>query len=265
MGENWELPWNLCDLPACYIGGLEFNERPQRFEIQGVQVSSRRLFARLDAVGDPEERTRLFHEHIRAVFHLDELDHDHSAGAKRSLRNTYVRYLRGWGVDSNSIEGAVLKAWVESRIGLRPTFHRGKVTACDVEGQLAFAVDRMKGMAASNAIYSQLDLVYAFCQYELLRRHPGEVWFTLYRGTHDPGEYPTVSVVSPRERIVRLNNLSSFTPDAERAFEFGSTVWQVRVPAVKVFFWSQLFPRGILKGEDEFLVIGGLYRVKTAL
>jgi len=59
--------------------------------------------------------------------------------------------------------------------------------------------------------------------------------------------------------------LSSFTPDAERAFEFGSTVWAVRVPAAKVFFWSQLFPHGILKGEDEFLVIGGLYRVRTVL
>jgi NAD+--dinitrogen-reductase ADP-D-ribosyltransferase len=265
MGENWNLTWNLCDLPAWYIGGLEFNERPQRFEIQGVKASSRRLFERLDAVTEPDERTRVFNEHLRAKFHLDELDREHSPGAKRSLRNTYVRYLRGWGVDSNSIEGAVLKSWVESRIGLRPTFHRGRVTASDTQGQLAFAVDRMKGMAGSNAVYSQLDLVYTFCQYELGRRHPGETWFSLYRGTHDPGEYPTVSVVSPRERIVRLNNLSSFTPDAERAFEFGSTVWEARVPLVKVFFWSQLFPRGILKGEDEFLVIGGLYRVKTVL
>jgi NAD+--dinitrogen-reductase ADP-D-ribosyltransferase len=39
----------------------------------------------------------------------------------------------------------------------------------------------------------------------------------------------------------------------------------VRVPVVKVFFWSQLFPRGILKGEDEFLVIGGEYRVRSVL
>ncbi len=108
-------------------------------------------------------------------------------------------------------------------------------------------------------------MVYTFCQYELGRRHPGESCFSLFRGTHDPNDYQTLEVVSPRERIVRLNNLSSFTPDSERAFEFGSTVWEARVPTVKVFFWSQLFPRGILKGEDEFLVIGGVYRVKTVL
>jgi NAD+--dinitrogen-reductase ADP-D-ribosyltransferase len=265
MGDHWTLTWNLCDLPAWYIGSLDFNERPQRFEIQGVRASSRRLFERLDGVEDPDERTRLFHEHITAKFHLHELDREHTLSARRSLRNTYVRYLRGWGVDSNSIEGAVLKAWVESRIGLRPTFHRRKVTANDPEGQLVFATDRMKGLAGSNAIDSQLDLVYTFCQYELGRRHPGESCFSLFRGTHDPNDYQTLEVVSPRERIVRLNNLSSFTPDSERAFEFGSTVWEVRVPTVKVFFWSQLFPRGILKGEDEFLVIGGVYRVKTVL
>ena len=218
------------------------------------------------ASNDPDERTRLFNEHISAKFHLHELDREHTLSARRSLRNTYVRYLRGWGVDSNSIEGAVLKAWVESRIGLRPTFHRRKVTANDPEGQLVFATDRMKGLAGSNAIDSQLDLG--------LHVLPVRAWPPPSRAKvaspssaerTTPTTTRRLEVVSPRERIVRLNNLSSFTPDSERAFEFGSTVWEVRVPTVKVFFWSQLFPRGILKGEDEFLVIGGVYRVKTVL
>jgi NAD+--dinitrogen-reductase ADP-D-ribosyltransferase len=265
MAESWTLTWNLCDLPATYIGSLEFNDDPRRFEVQGVFPASRHLFRRLDAIPEPEKRIEVFYAYIAEKFHLNELERDHTHGAKRSLRNTYVRYLRGWGVDSNSIEGAVLKAWVESRIGLRPTFHRRKVTADDTDAQLAFATDRMKGMAGSNAINSQLDLVYAFCQYELTRRFPGETWFSLYRGTHDPNDYHTLEIVSPRERIVRLNNLSSFMPDSERAFEFGSTVWEVRVPLVKIFFHSQLFPESILKGEDEFLVIGGVYRVKTVL
>jgi len=64
---------------------------------------------------------------------------------------------------------------------------------------------------------------------------------------------------------VRLNNLNSFTPDQERAFEFGSTVWQTRVPLVKIVFFSRLLPSPILKGEYEFLVLGGAYRVKTVL
>jgi len=265
MDRKWTRTWNLCDLPAWYIGSLEFNERPQKFEIQAVFPAASPLFAYLNTLAVPEERTKAFNDYIREAFHLDELDRDHTKNAKRSLKNTYVRYLRGWGVDSNSIEGAVLKAWVESRIGLVPTFHKGKVTSDDPDDQLEFATDRMKGMAGSNAINSQLDLVYAFCQYELGRRFPGETWFTLYRGTHDPNEYQTIETVSKRERIVRLNNLSSFTPDADRAYEFGSTVWETKVPLAKVFFFSQLFPQSILKGEDEFLIIGGIYRVKTML
>jgi NAD+---dinitrogen-reductase ADP-D-ribosyltransferase len=265
MPPGYTQTWNRCDLPACYIGSLEFNERPERFAIQAVHASTQQIVPLLDKIDDPGERTDFFHAFVRRLFHLDELDRDHTAKAKRSLRNSYVRYLRGWGVDSNSIEAAVLKDWVESRIGICPTFHKRKLVPGDAEGQVLFAADRMKGMAGSNAIHSQLDLVYTFCQYELTRRFPDETWFTLYRGTHDPNDYQTLHVVSSRERIVRLNNLSSFMPDSERAFEFGSTVWQVRIPLVKVFFFSQLFPQSILKGEDEFLVIGGVYRVKTVL
>jgi NAD+--dinitrogen-reductase ADP-D-ribosyltransferase len=40
---------------------------------------------------------------------------------------------------------------------------------------------------------------------------------------------------------------------------------ELRKPLVKVFFYRQLFPPGILKGEDEFMAIGGVYRVKTVL
>ena len=45
--------------------------------------------------------------------------------ARKSLKNSYLRYLRGWMMDSNSIEGAVLKGWVESRMGLPPTLPQG--------------------------------------------------------------------------------------------------------------------------------------------
>jgi NAD+---dinitrogen-reductase ADP-D-ribosyltransferase len=265
LDRGWTLTWNLCDLPAWYIGSLEFNDRPQPFEIQTVMHAKGELLRYVDTFPEAHDRADAFGAYLASKFQLHDLGHDHTKGAKRSLRNTYVRYLRGWGVDSNSVEGAVLKGWVESRIGLRPTFHRGKVPSETEAGQLAFAIDRMKGMEGTNAINSQLDFVYTYCQYELARAHPGQVWLDLYRGTHDPSDYHTLEVVSPRERIVRLNNLSSFTPDAERAFEFGSTVWGMKVPLVKVFFFSQLFPQGILKGEDEFLVIGGLYRVRTFL
>ncbi|HET6419549.1 MAG TPA: NAD(+)--dinitrogen-reductase ADP-D-ribosyltransferase, partial [Geobacteraceae bacterium] len=70
-------------------------------------------------------------------------------------------------------------------------------------------------------------------------------------------------VTGKRERLVRLNNLSSFTSDEERAWEFGFTVWEVKVPVCKIFFFNELLPNSILKGEGEFIVIGGEYRVKV--
>ena len=38
--------------------------------------------------------------------------------ARMSIRNSYLRFLKGWKIDSNSVAGAVLKRWVESRIGI---------------------------------------------------------------------------------------------------------------------------------------------------
>jgi NAD+--dinitrogen-reductase ADP-D-ribosyltransferase len=257
--------WNYCDLPAWLLASAEFNDEPRPFEIVGVRAANKQLFQLLDGLTDTDDRARVFHEYMSVQFHLHEWDGDHSQNVRRSLKNSYVRFLRGWGVDSSSIEGAVLKAWVESRIGIPPTFHRGKLLGDDPKNQMAFATDRMKGSARTNAINQQLDLLFTFCQYELARRHAGQRWFELFRGTNDADEYETLQELSPRERLVRLNNLCSFTPDQERAFEFGGTVWRARVPLVKVFFWSRLLPESILKGEDEYLVIGGAYRVRKVL
>jgi NAD+--dinitrogen-reductase ADP-D-ribosyltransferase len=113
----------------------------------------------------------------------------------------------------------------------------------------------------------QLDLLYTFCQGELARRHPGKRWLTLHRGTHDPGEYAVRSqpLDAPRGdfRLVEFNNLSSFTSDPEVAWEFGSSVWQVRVPLPKILCFSGLLPPEFLQGESEFLVLGGVYRVAS--
>ena len=68
-----------------------------------------------------------------------------------------------------------------------------------------------------------------------------------------------------REQIVRLNNLVSCTSDEERAWEFGSTVWEVCVPLSKIFFYNDLLPGSIMKGEGEYLVIGGEYRVRQVM
>jgi len=60
-------------------------------------------------------------------------------------------------------------------------------------------------------------------------------------------------------------NLVSCTSDEERAWEFGSTVWEVRVPLCKIVFYNDLLPGSIMKGEGEYLVIGGEYRVRQVM
>jgi NAD+--dinitrogen-reductase ADP-D-ribosyltransferase len=58
-----------------------------------------------------------------------------------------------------------------------------------------------------------------------------------------------------RRWVVLLNNLSSFSVRRERAEEFGDHLLRVQVPLSKVFFYNRMLP-GMLKGEDEYVVIG---------
>jgi NAD+--dinitrogen-reductase ADP-D-ribosyltransferase len=66
-------------------------------------------------------------------------------------------------MDSNSVEGAVLKRWVESRIGITPTFHKERISGIQSEAYFNFSIDVMKGSSRTNAIQSQLDLLYEYC------------------------------------------------------------------------------------------------------
>lgn len=256
--------FTACNISPWVLASREFNDDPQPLSISRVKEENRRLFEKLDAVRDPCRRGEIFNEYMSVKFQL----HDWAAqadDARRSLKNSYVRFLRGWAVDSSSMEGAVLKGWVESRLGLPPTFHRGRVVHGGDESGMAYFHDRMQGHARTNAIDSQLDLLFVFCQYELTRRHSGERWLRLFRGTFAAADYELVERLGAREAIVRMNNLSSFTADRECAWEFGSTVWQADVPIAKIFFFSGLLPDSLLKGEDEYLVIGGEFRVKEVL
>lgn len=255
---------NLCNLPPWIVGSREFNGDPRPLEIQGVLRANRFLFERLDNVDTPTERATVFNDYMSVQFHLHEWQNENTTTACRSIRNSYLRFLQGWGVDSNSIEGAVLKGWVESRFGIPPTYHKGCLKEA-VDEVSAYVIDRMVGSARTNAISSQLDVLYAYTQYELKRQHPAKRWLRLYRGTYDATEHEELERLGPRQAIVRLNNLVSFTSERERAWEFGTTVWSVEVPTCKVFFYGDLFPNSILKGENEYLIIGGEYLVNRLL
>jgi NAD+--dinitrogen-reductase ADP-D-ribosyltransferase len=256
--------FNNCNLPPWVIASRHFNDNPQPLEIQGVKEGNRFLFGKLDSIAIQEERALTFNDYMSVKFQLHLLQ-DQTDTARRSIKNSYLRYLRGWMMDSNSIEGAVLKRWVESRMGINPTYHRARISGIHSESYFDFSVDVMKGSARTNAIQSQLDLLYEYCQYELARKFPDSKQITLYRGTYDASEHDLIEQIDKRSQIVRLNNLVSFTSDEERAWEFGSVVWEVRVPLSKVFFYNDLLPGSIMKGEGEFMVIGGEYLVRRVM
>lgn len=252
---------SLCEVPPWILGSREFNEDPIPLVIQGAHNADRYLFERLGHTAGKEARAELFHDYMSFKFCLHH-GTEETERARRSLRNSYVRLLRGWGLDSNSIEGAVLKGWVESRFGLAPTFHKEPLRRTHEEDYTPYDFDRMRGHARTNSVNDQLDLLYRYAQYELLRPDPNLRWVTLYRGTYDAHEHEVTERIDRREYYVRLNNLSSFSSDEERAWEFGTTVWKVQVPICKILFYSELLPHGILQGESEHLVIGGEYQVR---
>lgn len=258
-------PLNRCNLPPWVIASRHFDEHPRPIEIQGVREANRPLFAALDALDDPDARARRFDDWLSVRFQLHHWQDQPTPGARRALRNSYLRFLRGWGVDASSVEGAVLKGWVESRMGIPPTFHRAPLGPRDGEAWARYEADRTRGHAFTSAIEAQLDLVYAFTQYELARRHPGQARLTLWRGQNDLGERDVLERLGPREWIVRTNNLASFTDDRERAWEFGSVVLEANVAMPRIFFAGHLWPRSILKGERELLVVGGELRVRRIL
>lgn len=256
--------FNNCNLPPWVIASRHFNDNPQKLEIQGVKEGNRFLFDRLAALERQEERALTFNDYMSVKFQLHQWQ-DQTGPARKSIRNSYLRYLRGWMMDSNSVEGAVLKRWVESRIGIVPNFHRARITGIHSEAYFDYSVDVMKGSARTNAIQSQLDILYEYCQFELSRKYPQTPIIPLYRGTYDASEHDILEQIDRRSQIVRLNNLVSFTSGEEHAWEFGSTVWEAHVPLCKIFFYSDLLPGSIMKGEDEYLIIGGEYRVRKVM
>jgi NAD+--dinitrogen-reductase ADP-D-ribosyltransferase len=258
------MSFNLCNLPPWVIASRHFNEHPQPLEIQGVRRANRFLFERLAGIPEQQERARVFADYLSVRFQLHH-QQGQTEGARRALRNSYLRFLKGWMMDANSVEGAVLKGWVESRMGIPPVFHNGPILGSDDQTHYRYVVDRTRGSKRTNAINAQLDLLYEYCQYELQQRLGDGAILTLYRGTHDASEHQLLEQVGKREQIVRLNNLVSCTDEEERAWEFGSTVWEMRVPAAKVFFCGGLLPGSILKGEGEYLVVGGEYRVRRIM
>jgi len=263
LPRDARLPLNRCNLPAVILGGLTFQAHPVPLEIDGIRSFHRDLFGLLAPLDSHNDRAECFIEYMAAHFCLGSLE---DAGlvpgrVRKARRNAnYLRMVRGWSFDSDGREGAVLKHWVETRFGLLARHHAGPLDGRDSDAYHRYLVDGSKGLYATNALEAQLDLLYTYCQYELMRQRPDETHLTLYRGINRIDEHEVLERGGEGRYRVLLNNLNSFTSVRERADEFGDYILTAEVPLPKVFFYNRLLP-GMLKGEDEYVVVGGVYEV----
>jgi NAD+--dinitrogen-reductase ADP-D-ribosyltransferase len=248
---------NLVGVPTGLLSSASFNEFPIALSIRGVREAHADLFDELSQCGSLAKARLIFHNYMDTLF---ELSAKHS-GARR-FHSSYLRLLKDWGFDSNSPAGAVLKGWVESRFGLFPTFHKTPIQRFNSPAWVAYVEEKMSTRFNNNNIFIQLDVLYEFSQWVLPRFvATGKKHLTLYRGTNDLREQQLVQQLDRRTAIVRLNNLVSFTAQRGIADEFGDTIIEVEVPIVKILFFNELRSPCLLRGEAEYLVIGGDYRV----
>ncbi|MGO8918698.1 MAG: NAD(+)--dinitrogen-reductase ADP-D-ribosyltransferase [Stellaceae bacterium] len=260
--HEWGHTVNLVGVSPRLLGGAEFNDRPVALHIGGVREMFASLFEMLAQAERSEEAAQAVDAYMAAVFGLDREQRPSVTSRGRRFLSSYVRLLRGWGYDSNSREGAVLKGWVESRFGLFPTFHRERLGRFASPAWMTYVEEKMGSRFHNNSILVQLDLLYEFCQWSLARFFlVGRSHLTLYRGVNKFDEQILIERADRRPALVRLNNLASFTSDRNIAGEFGDIVLEAQIPAVKILFFAKLMARHALQGEAEYLVLGGDYRV----
>ncbi|MBI4741845.1 MAG: NAD(+)--dinitrogen-reductase ADP-D-ribosyltransferase [Betaproteobacteria bacterium] len=260
LPRDARLPINRCNLPAVVLGGLTYQQYPSPLLLDGVAELHGDLFKRLDAAL-PEARAAVFRDYLTVHFRLEHPEEMGFTGKfEGRAKAGYARMVRGWSFGSDSREGAVLKGWVESRFGLVPRHHGRPLRDSSGDAYGRYLEMRARGLYGTNALESQFDLVYTFCQRELQRHHPAARHVTLYRGVNRMADHEVLSGGGGGHHVILLNNLSSFTRSRERAGEFGDTILAAEIPLTKIFFYCGLLP-GVLQGEDEFLVIGGVVDV----
>lgn len=257
---------NLVGLSTTFLADVAFNAKPVATHISGVREMNGGLFEMLDLAADLAEAGEAFQSYMMAMFAIDiEQREPKAAAGKRRFRSSYLRLIKGWGYDSNSPEGAVLKGWVESRFGIFPTFHKERLIRQAPDAWATYVAEKMSSRFHNNSIMAQLDLVYEFCQWALVRfAFPGQSHVTLYRGINGFDEHPIRARIDKRTVVMRLNSLSSFTAEREIADCFGDIILTARVPREKILFFNTLMASHPLKGEGEYLVIGGDYELHVS-
>lgn len=254
-------PINRCNLPAVILGGCTYQRYPVPLFIDAVENLHWRFFRNIDQFDSAEERALHFHQYMCSAFLLEQPDQagfsPDNTGIRRDKAD-YLLLLRGWMFESDSVEAAVMKRWVESRFGLLTLYHKGRITGVHSDEYQIYLNDYVRGLYNSNALEAQLDLLYTYCQYELSRQWPALQHRTLYRGVHQLQQFYQSVDQNHQNKTILFNNLNSFTGDRDQAGIFGNHILEVRIPTPKIIYFPGLLPN-ILRGEDEYLVLGGLY------
>lgn len=256
----------MVGIPTSLLAHAEFNEHPSPLHIHGTREANSGLFGMLGATEHLAHAGSTFQDYMSLVFGFEEeQQRGTDAQGRRRFRSSYLRLLQDWGFDSNNPQGAVLKGWVESRFGLFPTFHKAPLHGFSTAAWMAYVEEKMNSRYHSNCIFLQLDLLYEFCQWAVVRfGNPGTRHLVLYRGANRLDELRLASGNTCKEGIIRLNNIVSFTDRRETAGQFGKYILETRVPVVKLLFFNDLLIHHPLRGEAEYLAIGGDYRVTIA-
>lgn len=258
---------NLVGIPAGVLASTEFNANPRPLCIAGAREANAGLFALLQRCGTPHEARAVFAHYMNIVFGLARPARTAAADGTaegRRWRSSYLKLLQGWGLDASGPAGAVLKGWVESRFGLVPAFHKAPLERFPSPAWVGYLEEKAASRYHNNSIHQQLDLLYTFCQWMLVRfalLGPGP-WATLWRGSQDCDRQVVAGSLRERRCTVRLNNLVSFSLERETAECFGDWVMRAQVPLVKMLLVPGLLGARALQGEAEVLAIGGDYAVE---
>ena len=254
---------NLVGLPPAVVGSEAYNEDPQALAIRGVREIHNAFFQHLDATDDAAKAAQRFQRYMDECFGLDMPNADERG--RRRFRSDYLCLLKGWAFDANSVEGAVLKGWVESRFGLAPSYHKTTLGRFGSPAWMSYVEDKLSCRYDIAGLHQQLDLLYEFCQYVLARWiGRGQRHVTLYRGMNPCGDASLPPGAHAGFHHLRLNNLVSFSAFREIAGEFGDYILTAKVPMPKIIFFNELLNHHMLKSEGEYLAIGGAYQVEVS-
>ncbi len=253
---------NLVGVPATLLGGVAFNDSALVLSIAGTREAHHGLFTLLDDCADAAGAAATFAHYLELAF---DLRRDVPLSGHRRFHASYLRLLRGWGMDANGPAGAVIKGWVESRFGLVPTFHKAPLVRFPSTAWIDYLEEKASSRFHSNNIRQQLDLLYEFCQWSLARFAPlGVGPLAVWRGSNRCEEQLVAGSLRARRCIVRLNNAVSFSLRRDEAECFGDWLLHTRLPQSKVVFYPGLLGSAVLGGEGEVLAIGGDFAVEAS-